>query len=570
MNKLSIVSVISLITPFLLMSAKAEDDGFKNSNVLSDLNSDSSFNVEDYPVIEGSSNLSIINFAEMGYSDISKELYSGFIYFYNPGLISFDLSNSKNSIGLQTVGNSIYNVIDIPLDFVSVSNDFRFLKYQLNDDLFSKQYFSQSELNVNNKYRSYSFTYLNLYNKSLNKLVAYNVAKEFRYSGYGVGMNNNVDSSLSLSMKAVETINVDSLHDVYRFNSYSDKGKGHQNDLFYCTFQVPKSYSTKGDLVSIDTHYFQARTNDLFVFDNVLTYTEYLDILNLKDGTPRPEIYIRDYNNYNFVNRRVVNYKNINIEDYFNNLCFYSGINKIDKETLLDRINNTGREESYIFDNKNYLNHIHESSFLNKDKLDILSYDDVYSGNGWQYFKDGLLFTDQSESIKDLAVLEPINKPSLISDLDTLKITKESQALLDSTLMNPLMNTYILRYLVDDYHVSELWSRAGANEGYKIGYSATETVVLDFQIVTLTFNKDGVITKIGAVDQPKDNLGNLTPPLETVDLWKWILGILAIVIAFILVLVFFPSVLTLFVQLIIWLIGLPIRLVRSIIKVFKN
>lgn len=62
------------------------------------------------------------------------------------------------------------------------------------------------------------------------------------------------------------------------------------------------------------------------------------------------------------------------------------------------------------------------------------------------------------------------------------------------------------------------------------GYVAQETVFLDFDIISLTFRKEGVDTVIGVVSDPFDIINGLDPPSNLGDndndLWKLIIGLI--------------------------------------------
>lgn len=68
-------------------------------------------------------------------------------------------------------------------------------------------------------------------------------------------------------------------------------------------------------------------------------------------------------------------------------------------------------------------------------------------------------------------------------------------------------------------------------------YVAQQTVFFDFDIIDLTFNKEGVYTVIPAVSSPTDIINGFTPPASEFQGWK---VILALILLIILIIVFFP------------------------------
>ena len=98
-----------------------------------------------------------------------------------------------------------------------------------------------------------------------------------------------------------------------------------------------------------------------------------------------------------------------------------------------------------------------------------------------------------------------------------------------------------------------------------------ETVNLDFDIIDVTFTKDGVSTVIPVVSDPIDNIPGITPPANTTDddgpeWWRIVLAVLLLLI----VLVILAPVLPYIGQAIVWVISLPFRLIGWIIDSIKK
>lgn len=111
-----------------------------------------------------------------------------------------------------------------------------------------------------------------------------------------------------------------------------------------------------------------------------------------------------------------------------------------------------------------------------------------------------------------------------------------------------------------------LWSDVIINDQ---AYIAQESVFLDFDIIQLTFSRDGKETVIPVASDPIDIVNDITPPADTSNENNW----LALIIAAILVLliIFFASpVLSALANFIVWIILLPFKLIGGIIKSIKN
>ena len=137
---------------------------------------------------------------------------------------------------------------------------------------------------------------------------------------------------------------------------------------------------------------------------------------------------------------------------------------------------------------------------------------------------------------------------------------------------------YLFRYQVSDYisaeaslfepdnFIGNAWSQTDTN-----AYFAQETVNLDFDIIDVTFTKDGVSTVIPVVSDPIDNIPGITPPANTTDddgpeWWRIVLAVLLLLI----VLVILAPVLPYIGQAIVWVISLPFRLIGWIVNSIKK
>ena len=85
----------------------------------------------------------------------------------------------------------------------------------------------------------------------------------------------------------------------------------------------------------------------------------------------------------------------------------------------------------------------------------------------------------------------------------------------------------------------------------------------------LTFNKDGVYTAIPVVSSPIDIVNAITSPVQMPDEWSWWEILLAIVLLILLIVVLFPF-LPNIIKLVVWIILLPFRLIKALIKGVKK
>ena len=80
--------------------------------------------------------------------------------------------------------------------------------------------------------------------------------------------------------------------------------------------------------------------------------------------------------------------------------------------------------------------------------------------------------------------------------------------------------TYLLRYASRDYYVSGLHCGSGLESSREIGYSAVETVFLDFDVIELTFAKQGVYHVIPVVANPIDVINDVTSQNTAPQWWE--------------------------------------------------
>ena len=93
-------------------------------------------------------------------------------------------------------------------------------------------------------------------------------------------------------------------------------------------------------------------------------------------------------------------------------------------------------------------------------------------------------------------------------------------------------------------------------------YVAQQTVFFDFDIIDLTFNKDGVYTVIPAVSSPTDIINGFTPPASEFQAWKIILAVILLIL---LLVICYPILLPLL-SILLKLILLPFKLIGKLLR----
>ena len=103
--------------------------------------------------------------------------------------------------------------------------------------------------------------------------------------------------------------------------------------------------------------------------------------------------------------------------------------------------------------------------------------------------------------------------------------------------------THLFRFAATHYYsvpVQSAWK--DANKNYAYGYVSRESVFLDFDVIELTFSKDGVFKVMPVNADPIDVAGDITPPPtlpdpDTLQWWEWLLIAIAVIIGLILLVI---------------------------------
>lgn len=97
-------------------------------------------------------------------------------------------------------------------------------------------------------------------------------------------------------------------------------------------------------------------------------------------------------------------------------------------------------------------------------------------------------------------------------------------------------------------------------------YVAQETVFLDFDIIELTFNRNGSQWVIPAVSSPQDFINSITAPQKEIQWWKIVLAVVLLILLLVLLMPVLPTI----IQIVVSVILLPFRLVRSVIRSIRK
>lgn len=133
----------------------------------------------------------------------------------------------------------------------------------------------------------------------------------------------------------------------------------------------------------------------------------------------------------------------------------------------------------------------------------------------------------------------------------------------------------LFRFATSDYYsapveITELGKGFLGNDKFTKGqaYRAKESVFFDFDIIQLSFQKDGKYTVIPVVSSPIDIVNDITPPVDMPDMewWQILLAVILLIILVLLLCPILPSI----IKGVWWVITLPFKLIKSFFKPKTN
>ena len=161
------------------------------------------------------------------------------------------------------------------------------------------------------------------------------------------------------------------------------------------------------------------------------------------------------------------------------------------------------------------------------------------------------------------------------SDVDSLK-AEYNEAITVDGIDDEEKVVVLFRFATSDYYaqgvdIMELGKGFLGADKYTEGkaYIAQESVFLNFDIIQLTFNKEGEYTVIPVVSSPIDIVSDITPPVAVDDGLNWLQLILMLILIVILLIILAP-VLPYIIRFIFWIILLPFKLIGMMIKSRKK
>ena len=562
-----IISLILLLTfPIPAFAAETGDvtpsyEKFEKTYVLDDLKS-AGMDIDEY-ISRNNDDINLISFQEFAYSYYSSNMsdFGLYVYIYNPSGKAI-LTDSKSSI---TIAVS-YDDDGKPNDYEKFSlivcsrstGEYSnlFYKFRVVDHISAEGSTIKQRVSKTSSERRYDVSEFEL-DFNNNTIEAYGVGGTFKFSGYaaGYGKDNETDTStLNCEVTELETVTLDVHPTFYRTGVY-DPGTAHPDDNHQ--YQINSVYFSidndllrdYGNLQKIKAEWFEYKTNPIYVTDNkemydslkqwigsnIGNYNKNVDYSFMFGTASRPGATFGLYG-YNIQTNSEGGEIDISaVTNRINQLdwLFYTKNieDPVSSEKLLEYYKSYKGNGSFI-DGTLYPSELFNTSVdegrtaghnvvdIDSDSLfNLIGYDETH--NWWDKFVDfGIFIPETSESYKNVKPIEQITL-DMIDDpasvlVDESMIDELRNYVIDENLKN--RSVFIFRFAVTDYYTFESnYLRDNVNDKLISDsslYFAEETAFLDFDIIQLTFNKEGSFTVIPVVADPITIIGGITAPPE--------------------------------------------------------
>lgn len=535
--------ILLLITPLFLMSNTTNISStpfIEATNVKEDL--------KDSGLIKEYKDITFLDFYEYKYGSNDYSLY---FYVFIPTNYNYVSISDINKIQISFNESSYYKY-----SFNLLNNEDEYYKFKINlnnkDDVLSS---------LNESKREYKVSGIELYTKeSSYNANEYKVGGIYSYSGYSKGINGNNESTLSREVTSLDTIDLNVKELTYReviddpFSSSLIKNYNQINSVY---FNVPNYYLNEyGSLKEINFEYYKYRTAPIFIVNSDL-YKELKDYIGIKQSKE---------NNigYDLSTPYTSSGSNLILNLYGD---IYSYNNEFNSVNTVFKIDNTN-SLVYLFDGGNNGDDDISSDIL---KEYIYNYNSSYfTGKNYKDLSNDLFILDKSDGYKNYSINDKdnlliennttINKFASLFGLKTSSKEYKCIEKIDNSSINQKElfiedeefddfkndcikasendeSTYIFRFDSSIYNVGEIYKHTYGDLFYGNidGYVVQENIYLDFDIISLTFGKEGNSYIIPAISNPIDIVSPIITP-DIPESWldkikqilKYIIGALVI------------------------------------------
>lgn len=571
---------------------------YESTNVLHNLKGATiggkEFDLKDYPHNSGGKP-QVISFVEFCYSYYAEKQadYGLYIYVYNPQDVAFDMSSVRNKI--QLTYGKIASYSKYTLEFINYSTEAgyegRFWKFKVK---LTDEQKTDILREVEDNNRIYKISGIELSVK--NVVTEYPCAQTYTYKGYALGYGSELAQSDTLSCKVDgfdKYLSLDVRSTYYRPDG-SNGSENKQDTLHSVYFSVPDAIIAEyGEMTAVHATWLNAFTSPIVVTGNKEFYDGFMSVV----GQDNPET------DYGFHSPTEGHYWG----GFFIGGCQYgfnySAINNLTKLNYMfyaengDADNYTLPAEALVGDSKSgkkgwfetytakyggdkvigkyskalfekYDDKFTDVTITEKDSFKLTSV--ISSQNLWQKIwgtSTSYTNTYNMRAIQKVTQTDIDNALSASAFCDEFYVAEtDYDDLRDYVKMAKAKKetVYLFRYKQSEYFAVELvqgkyktglhTEMIGDKNQLVYGRYFTDTntnaylmqqwVQLDFDIIDLTFTKNGVETIIPVIMSPMDIAADGTPPLITtkdgLSWWQILLGIIALIFIIWLLLKFAP------------------------------
>lgn len=501
-----------------------------------------------------------------------------------------------------------------------------FYKFKVVDKEVNGKTFSER---VNSNERRYDISGIELLTYGSKNATEYGVGGTYTFTGYaqGYGPDENAKSNLFCVVEDLETLELTVHHTNFRTN-VSSLGADHYNEVNTVYFAVPERvFETYGNLQKIRAEWWEYKTKMAAITSN---YDYYQNTLMKYIGTYTGEynssvdnFLYSGYSGQSGTGYAIHNFdwtynKNLDTQSsllmtqtYFSKkvsdilpYAFYSPAVSVDSvfsflysDPIAGDVDSTQVQE-WIYNYSNNLGNgyidcngrqiskdlfedsvdegrtmgYNDKTIDLSDTFDLNSYDSNHSwwDKLWDY---GFSWPATDGDYKNVAPIYEVKASDLTgsdSDISTrLLVNKDDVSHLKEFYDEEVANgnrVILFRFANTDYYCAPAFTPHTENIMNTDTYVAQQTVFFDFDIIELTFNKDGVYHVIPVVSSPTDIVNGFTQPPAEFQWWKVVLAIIMLIL---LVIILWP-VMPYVISGIWWVICLPFKGISLLVKSIKK
>lgn len=556
MKKITIILLLILVTfsfsvislncfPIVGAEVMPSANAFDDTDPLDDLQSMKDFDLGKYS--EEDVYLIFENFVEYCYSYYAnaRANYGLYLYVYNPMRLTF--SQGGNSIQMAYTydekGKAVdYTKYSLKLCGFSQNPSYlkMFYKFRVIDKVDSNK--KTIEQRVDRNARRYDISGFELKEEGKDLPTEYPVGATYIYSGYakGYGEDPAAEDTLSADISFLETVNLDVRNAVYK-TSTSALGEDHRNQINSVYFSVPNRLLKQyGSLNRIKASWYEYRSSPIIMVNDKGYYDRFVPYVGLVMSEYNKDLGLtlrcrdRKTNKFFYYNPR-----GTFDSDYMMILAWLFNSNGAVSETALKEyvynynyvdeysktlsIGNGRTASSALFSSpvdENRKKGYNVAEISVDKKYDLKMYADT--ANAWNKFWYNLFTPNVDEGGELVPIIELSSRDFTLTNDEFSKkfyVRKEESAdikVYADNAQKQRETTFLFRFAITDYYERKMTlidnSTFGMPELNGLVRMAIQTFFFSFDIIELTFMKNGIYTVIPAVSSPVDVVAPIVPP----------------------------------------------------------